>query len=76
MEEISLEHFLRDTSFDKSMVVIKDGSEICKVINDENLLLELVVPQMENCSLEQSGESLESMQSKAEKIAQTMKMDS
>ncbi len=75
MEEILLEKFLQNSTIDKPMVVKKDGEEICKVLNDEGLLLSLVVPQMGDCSLEQQGESLEIMQNKAQKIAQNIKMD-
>ncbi len=75
MDEIALENFLQNSTIDKPMVVKKDGEEICKVLNDEGLLLSLVVPQMGNCNLEQQGESLEIMQNKAQKIAQNIKMD-
>lgn len=75
MEEILLEKFLQNSTIDKPMVVKKDGEEICKVLNDEGLLLSLVVPQMGDCSLEQQGESLEIMQNKAQKIVQNIKMD-
>lgn len=75
MENIELEIFMKNTAIDKPMAVKKGNEEICIALNDEDLLLSLLVPNMEACDLEQQGESLEVMQSKAEKIAQTMKMD-
>lgn len=75
MENIELESFMKNTTIDKPMAVKKGNDEICIALNDEDLLLSIVVPNMEACNLEQQGESLEVMQSKAQKIAQTMKMD-
>lgn len=75
MEEITLENFLQNSTIDKPMVVKKDGEEICKVINNEDFLISLIVPNMEACNLDPQGESLESMQVKAQKIAQDIKMD-
>lgn len=75
MEEITLENFLQNSTIDKPMVVKKDGEEICKVINNEDFLISLIVPNMEVCNLDPQGESLESMQVKAQKIAQDIKMD-
>lgn len=75
MEEIALENFLQNTAIDKSMSIKKGSDEICKAINNEDLLISLIVPNMGACNLEQQGESLESMQVKAQKIAQDIKMD-
>lgn len=75
MEEISLENFLQNTAIDKSMSIKKGSEEICKAVNNEDLLISLIVPNMEACNLEQQGESLETMQAKAQKIAQNIKMD-
>lgn len=75
MEEIELENFMKDTTISKPMSVKRGDEEICLAINDEDLLLSLVVPNMETYNIDQQGESLEVMQSKAQKIAQTIKMD-
>ena len=75
MEEVSLESFLQNSAIDKPMAIKKGSEEICKAINNEDLLIELIVPNMGACNLEQQGESLEQMQVKAQKIAQDIKMD-
>ena len=75
IEEIALENFLQNSAIDKPMIVKKGDEEICKAINNEDLLISLIVPNMEACGVEQQGESLESMQAKAQKIAQDIKMD-
>lgn len=75
MENIELENFVKNTAIDKNMAVKKGSDDICLALNDEDLLLSLVVPNMEACHIEQQGESLESMQSKAQEIAQNIKMD-
>lgn len=75
MENIELEDFMKNTAVNKPMAIKKGNDDICLAINDEDLLLSIVVPNMEACNLEQQGESLEVMQSKAEQIAQSIKMD-
>ncbi len=75
MQEISLENFIQNSTIDAPMIIKKGDEEICKAVNNEDLLISLIVPNMEECNLEQQGESLESMQAKAQKIAQNIKMD-
>lgn len=75
MQEISLENFIQNSTIDAPMIIKKGDEEICKAVNNEDLLISLIVPNMEECNLEQQGESLESMQTKAQKIAQNIKMD-
>lgn len=75
MENIDLESFMKNPAITQPMAVKKGNDDICLALNDEDLLLSIVVPNMEACNLEQQGESLEVMQSKAQQIAQTMKMD-
>ena len=75
MQEISLENFIQNSTIDAPMIIKKGDEEICKAVNNEDLLISLIVPNMEECNLEQQGESLEIMQNKAQKIAQNIKMD-
>lgn len=73
MEEISLEKFMQNSTCDKPMVVKQGNEEVCVVLNNEEALIDLVVPKMQNCDVD-NGEGVEAMKAKAQQLAQNMKM--
>lgn len=75
MEEISLEKFMQNSACDKPMVVKNGDEEVCVVLNNEEALIDLVVPKMQHCDAD-NGQSIEAMKAKAQKLAQNIKTES
>lgn len=55
MEWVTLEDFLQNKGvFEKTTIVKQNDDEVCIAINDEDELLDLVVPKVENDNISQA----------------------
>ncbi len=55
MEWVTLEDFLQNKGiFEKTTIVKQNDDEVCIAINDEDELLDLVVPKVENDNTSQA----------------------